>query len=145
MMKIYKREKYSDQAYSLHDASIINIYRDGDDLVLETDYGYVDIKNNTMVYGNIRIKDVSFDDSYVYTMAYKKVLCGNPGKFKGKKMELGKFIKKFKKTEDKVEIVEESQAYRRINLSGFIMKKDKIKEIFLDIYYLGDFVYEIEE
>lgn len=144
-MKLCKREVYPDQAYSLHDASVINILKDGKDLVLEMDCGYVDIKNDTVVYGNIRLKDVSFDDSFVYLMTYKNTLCGNPGKFKGNKMELEKFIKKFTKDKDKIDILGENQAYRTLNLSGYLMRKDKIKEIILDIYYRGDFIYEIKE
>lgn len=71
-MKTYKNQEIKDGEYSLHDANIIDIYMDGDDLILVTSSGYVDLRENKQVDGNIRIKDISLEDSYVYLMEYKK-------------------------------------------------------------------------
>ncbi|MDD7306190.1 MAG: hypothetical protein PUG67_06345 [Peptoniphilaceae bacterium] len=144
-MKKYIRERALQQKYSLHDANIIDIYIDKNDLILETDEGYIDIENDRQVKGKIRIEDISFDNSYVYLLTYKKVLCGNPGKFKGEKMLLKKFIKKFKKGKDHLDIIEESDLYKTIKLQAFYTHKSNIKEANFEIFYRGDFVYELED
>lgn len=143
-MKTYTRQTLKDERFSLHYANIINIYLDDKDLLLESDYGYSDLLNNRQIDGNIRIKEVSLEDSYVYLMEYTKVLCGNPGKFTGEKMTLKKFLKKFKKGQDHFEIIDEYHAYKSSSLTGFFNHKSKIKEIRIDIYYHGDFDYELE-
>lgn len=144
-MKTYKNQEIKDGEYSLHDANIIDIYMDGDDLILVTSSGYVDLRENKQVDGNIRIKDISLEDSYVYLMEYKKVLCGNPGKFIGEKMRLKKFLKKFKKSQDHIDIIDEYHAYMTLSLGGFFTHKEKIKEIKLDLFYRGDLLYELIE
>ncbi len=95
-MKEYKRN-YTNQRFSLHDANIIDIDFDYDnnDLIFKTQYGYVNIDKNEMVVGEIILKDVSLEDSYVYIKEYKNVLAGNVGSFVGEKMELQNFISAF--------------------------------------------------
>ena len=81
----YKRESLPNFRYSLHDASLINIEVQGQDLILKTDYGFVNIEKNQQVDGDIILQEISLEDSYVNLMKFKKVLCGNPGNFSGEK------------------------------------------------------------
>lgn len=134
-----------DLEFSLHDANIIDIYKDKNDLILESDYGFVDLRSNMQVDGNIRIQEISLEDSYVYLLTYKKVLCGNLGKFTGEKMTLKKFLKKFQKAKGHIDIIDEYHAYQILSLGGFFTHKSQIKEIKIDFFYRGDIVYQIEE
>lgn len=144
-MKTYKNIEIKQRDFSLHDTNIIDVYMDGDDLILKTSSGYVNLVENKQVDGNIRIKDISLEDSYVYLMKYEKVLCGNPGKFTGEKLRLKKFLKKFKEGQDHFDIIDEYYGYMSLSFGGFFTHKDKIKEIRLDLFYRGDLIYEVEE
>lgn len=93
-VKKYIKEKNQDQAFSLHDARVIDFGFDYEamSLRLVTSSGYVSISENKMVEGNIVLEEVSLEDSYVYILDYKNVLCGNVGSFVGEKMTLDTFI-----------------------------------------------------
>lgn len=145
-MKEYKR-KYTDQRFSLHDANIIDIDFDLDshDLIFKTQYGFVDIKENEMVKGEIILKDVSLEDSYVYIMEYKNVLAGNVGSFVGEKMDLQNFISAFYTKFKNIDVVSEYDSYKTYLLTGFLSRGNEDLEVNIEIFYHGDFLYRVIE
>lgn len=140
-MKEYIREKNFNFKFSLHDAAIIDFVRQNDNLFIKTDYGYIDILENKCVDGDILITDVSFEDSYVYLMEYKEVLCGNIGNFKGEKICLDTFVKSFSNNFLKLDVIGEYDSYNTIVLSGFLSNSKDIFEAWFEIYFDGDFIY----
>ena len=145
-MKEYKR-KHLDQRFSLHDANIIDIEYDYEtnDLIFKTQYGFVDINKNEMVEGEIILKDVSLEDSYVYILEYKNVLAGNVGSFVGEKMELQNFISAFYAKFKNIDVVSEYDSYKTYMLTGFLSRGDEHLEVNIEIFYCGDFLYRITE
>ena len=142
-MKTYKR-KIVDQRFSLHDSKIIKIQKEEDDLVFFFDYGFVDIHENRMVEGRLRIKGYRPDDSSVYIIDYGDNLCGNPGKFTGKKMSLDDFIKNFNENKMTLDVMTEYDAYGTYVLDGFLNMDMQCQEVRLEIFYLmGQVYYEI--
>lgn len=144
-MKIYTREPHTHNRFSLHDAGILAFVRDGDDLVLETDSGFVDVVRDEMVKGRIRIRNVWFSDSYVHVLHYRDVLCGNVGRFSGKKMTLADFVVEFSKNRSRMDIMGEFDGYRTVVFTGFVTTGERIAEVLMEIDYSGDFLYEIKE
>lgn len=145
-MKEYKR-KHLDQRFSLHDANIIDIDFDLDchDLILKTQYGFVDINKNEMVEGEIILKDISLEDSCVYIMEYKNVLAGNVGSFVGEKMDLQNFISAFYTKFKNIDVVSEYDSYKTYLLTGFLSRGDEYLEVNIEIFYQGDFLYRVTE
>ena len=143
-MKEYKRI-YTDQRFSLHDANIIDIDFDLDchDLILKTQYGFVDINKNEMVEGEIILKDVSLEDSYVYILEYKNVLAGNVGSFVGEKMDLQNFISAFYTKFKNIDVVSEYDSYKTYLLTGFLSRGNEYLEVNIEIFYCGDFLYRV--
>lgn len=149
-MKRYIRETCRELDFSLHDAKIIDFtfHYDKNCLVLTTDNGFIDIKRDQMVDGNIRIEGVSADDSYVYIMEYKNVLCGNVGSFSGEKMTLDTFIRAFPVKFLAYDVYDEFHAWRTFVMDGFMLPKGDVPEILevrFEIYYTGRFIYEAED
>lgn len=143
-MKEYKR-KNTDQRFSLHDANIIDIkYNyETNDLIFKTQYGFVDINKNEMVEGEIILKDVSLEDSYVYILEYKNVLAGNVGSFVGEKMNLYSFIATFYTKFKNIDVISEYDSYKTYALTGFLSRGDEDLEVSMEIFYCGDFLYRI--
>lgn len=143
-MKEYKR-KHLDQRFSLHDANIIDIDFDYDnnDLIFKTQYGFVAIKENEMVEGEIILKEVSLEDSYVYIMEYKNVLAGNVGSFVGEKMDLQSFISAFYTKFKNIDVVSEYDSYKTYLLTGFLSRGDEYLEVNIEIFYQGEFLYRV--
>lgn len=139
------RDKVRESRFSLHDAKIIGMQKQGEDLLLETDYGFVDILRNKMVEGDILIKGVSFEDSYVYIMEYKNVLCGNVGSFTGEKMTLETFIGQFQNEFASFDIINEYEGYHSFYMNGFLSRSHMVLEASIDIFYRGDFIYQIRD
>lgn len=133
-MKTYKR-KIVDQRFSLHDSKIIKIQKEEDDLVFFFDYGFVDIHENRMVEGRLRIKGYRPDDSSVYIIDYGENLCGNPGEFTGKKMSLDDFIKDFNENKMTLDVMTEYDAYGIYVLDGFLNMDMQCQEVRLEIFY----------
>ncbi|MDO5018585.1 MAG: hypothetical protein Q4E02_04730 [Lagierella massiliensis] len=134
----------NEQRFSLHDSHIIDFKLLGNDLYLYTDYGYADIVLNNMVDGDIIIKDVQLEDSYVYIMEYENVLCGNPGLFRGEKLTLENFLINYKDNLN-IDIVSDYEGYKTVFLNGYLSRDDKIYEIQLEIFYFGKFIYRVKE
>lgn len=144
-MAKYLREKPSNFKFSLHDAKIIDIDYDYDEnrLTFKTQSGFIDIERNEMVDGEIILEGVSWDDSYVYIMEYKNVLTGNVGSFVGEKMYLGNFIDAFYSKFGSFDVMSEYDSYMTFMLSGFLKRESEDLEANIEIFYNGDFVYNV--
>lgn len=146
-MTKYLREKSPDFKFGLHDAKIIDIEFDyGENrLIFKTQSGFIDIERNEMVEGEIILEGVSWDDSYVYIMEYKNVLTGNVGSFVGEKMYLGNFIDAFYSKFGSFDVMSEYDSYMTYMLSGFLKRGNEDLEANIEIFYNGDFIYNVKE
>ena len=98
-----------------------------------------------MVEGEIILEGVSWDDSYVYIMEYKNVLTGNVGSFVGEKMYLGNFIDAFYSKFGSFDVMSEYDSYMTYMLSGFLKRGNEDLEANIEIFYNGDFIYNVKE
>ena len=144
-MAKFLREKPSNFKFSLHDAKIIDIdYDYGENrLTFKTQSGFIDIERNEMVDGEIILEGVSWDDSYVYIMEYKNVLTGNVGSFVGEKMYLGDFVGAFDSKFGSFDVMGEYDSYITYMLSGFLKRGSEELEANIEIFYNGDFIYNV--
>lgn len=125
--------------YSLHDMITNKIKITDDNIKLYFKNGFIELKSPyKQVVGNILIEKVDLDFSKVYILSSS----GKYGSFKGKKMSLTNFIKKYKKF--RFEIIDEIYGYNQVSYCGYLYlpNKNKLKEIIISIYYSGNIVYE---
>ena len=146
-MAKYLREKSPNFKFSLHDAKIIDIEYDyGENrLIFKTQSGFIDVERNEIVEGEIILEGVSWDDSYVYIMEYKNVLTGNVGSFIGEKMYLGDFVGAFDSKFGSFDVLDEYDSYMTYMLSGFLKRGNEELEANIEIFYNGDFIYNVKE
>ena len=149
-MKKVIRRKPAAADFSLHDARIIDFEWDEarKNLRLCTDYGFADLRTDEMSDGDILIEGVSLEDSYVCLLKYIDVLCGNPGRFSGEKMTLADFIRVWTERYTGFDLMGEYYGFRSFVTEGFLMtksQKPEALEAYFEIYYEGDFVYELRE
>lgn len=144
-MAKFLREKSPDFKFSLHDAKIIDIdYDYGENrLIFKTQSGFIDIERNEMVDGEIILEGVSWDDSYVYIMEYKNVLTDNVGSFVGEKMYLGDFVSEFDSKFGSFDVMSEYDSYMTYVVSGFLKRGNEELEANIEIFYNGDFIYNV--
>ena len=146
-MTDYKRKKESGDRFSLHDAHIIAIDCDyeKEELHLVPQYGFVDTAADGMVDGEVIVTGVSPDDSYIYIMEYKNVLTGNVGSFVGEKMTLTTFLDAFDSKFKAMDIMSTYHGYKNCFITGFLSRGDEDLEIYMDLFYRGDFIYRVRE
>ncbi len=135
-----KKYKYiSTQPYSLHDMQVNKLKIIDNNIKLYFENGFIELKEPyKQVNGNIIIEEIDLDFSNVYILSNN----GKYGDFKGKKLSLSKFIKKYKKY--KLEIIDEMYGYNQVSYCGYLYlpHKNKLKEIIISIYYYGDIIYK---
>lgn len=139
---ITKYKYKSDIPYSLHDMIIKKIRCNEDSVKLLFKHGYVSTTQPyPQVKGNITIQGVDQDFSVVWLLSKY----GRHGKFKGRKMSLKKFLKKYKKYS--FEVVDELYGYNSVQYSGYLsLTGSKVMtEMTLSIYHFGEIVYKTEE
>ena len=110
-----------------------------DNIKLYFKNGFIELKSNyKQVNGNVLIEKVDLDFSNVYILSNS----GKYGNFKGKKLSLYDFIKKYKKY--RFEIIDEMYGYNQVSYCGYLHlpNKNKLKEIIISIYYSGNIIYE---
>lgn len=146
-MTDYKREKEAGDRFSLHDAHIIAMDFDYDsgELRLLPQYGFADTAADGMVDGEVIITGVSFEDSYITLMEYKNVLAGNVGGFVGEKMTLATFFDAFDSKFKAMDIMSTYHDYKNCFITGYLSRGDEALEIYMDIFYRGDFIYRVRE
>ena len=98
-----------------------------------------------MVDGEVIITGVSPDDSYVTILEYKNVLTGNVGGFVGEKMTLATFLDAFDSKFGAMDIMSTYHGYKNCFITGYLSRGDEALEIYMDIFYRGDFIYRVRE
>lgn len=146
-MTDYKKTKDTGDRFSLHDAHIIamDYYYEQEELRLLPQYGFVDTAADAMVDGEVIITGVSPDDSYVTIMEYKNVLAGNVGGFVGEKMTLTTFLHAFDSKFGAMDIMSTYHGYKNCFITGYLSRGDEDLEIYMDIFYRGDFICRVRE
>lgn len=146
-MTDYTRKKEAGERFSLHDAHIIAMDFDYDsgELHLVPQYGFADIAADGMVEGEVVITGVSTEDSYISLMEYKNVLAGNVGGFVGEKMTLETFYDAFHSKFKAMDIMSTYHGYKNCFITGYLSRGDEDLEIYMDIFYRGDFIYRVRE
>lgn len=140
--RVYQRRLHP-LPFSLHDSRICGIELKEDRLLLKFEYGFIKIGDTAkQTEGDVEITGIDLDSSSVYLMEYTDVLCGNEGHFKGEKVSLEKFISR---EEIHMDVMDEAYGDNQIKLSGYLSIGDIYQECMIEIYYLGDFWYRIEE
>jgi hypothetical protein len=142
-MREYSRNLKNNHKFSLHDANIIDFEKRGSDLILKTDYGFIDTETDRMVEGNICLEDVSFEDSYLYLMKFQENLPGNMGIFSGEKMTLATFLSRKISSFRNFNVMNEYEGYSSLYLNGFLFLDKDIYEVSFEIYLRGDLVYQV--
>ena len=89
------------------------------------------------------ITGVSPEDSYVTIMEYKNVLTGNVGSFVGEKMTLVSFLDAFDSKFKATDIMSAYHGYKSCFITGYLSRGDEDLEIYMDIFYRGDFIYRV--
>lgn len=138
--KIY-RNKSEECPYYLHDARINKIICRKNKIKFIFDNGYF-VKGDEdciPVKGHIEFQDADYDFCRVYVLNNVK----NTGKFTGKKYWLKKFSDKYKKVN--MEIIDETYYHNISKFTGWIYRKNKIKEFIIEIYHFGNMVYRTED
>lgn len=140
MITKYKQE--INQPYSLHDMIVNKIYRINNDVCLEFENGFEDIKEPfNQVDGKVVIKDVDQDFSCALLLSNM----GQYGEFKGEKLSLDVFLEKYEGCS--FEIVDEMFGYNQVEYSGYLSfpDNDLLIQTALSFYFTGDIVYETNE
>lgn len=130
-------------AYTLHDMQVSDFQLSGDDLKMVMQTGL--IKNTppeSQPDGWVEFHKVQWDYSYVYLMAGEG-LAGNVGKFRGEKMFLKEFLRRF--PEPSYTILDETYGYNQTKYSGFLYVGEALQECILEICHDGDMVFTTEE
>lgn len=146
-MTDYKRERETGDHFGLHDAHIVAMDCDYDsgELRLMPQYGFVDTMTDTMVEGDVIITGASPEDSYVTIIEYKNVLTGNVGGFVGEKMTLVSFLDAFDSKFNAMDIMSSYHGYKSCFITGYLSRGDEDLEIYMDLFYRGDFIYRVRE
>ena len=146
-MTDYKKEKEAGDRFGLHDAHIVAMDFDyeQEELRLVPQYGFIDIQADAMVDGEVVITGALPDDSYVTIMEYKNVLAGNVGGFVGEKMTLETFLHPFDSKFGAMDIMSTYHGYKNCFITGYVSRGDKDLEIYMDIFYRGEFIYRVRE
>lgn len=142
-MKRTIRKNMTDLPYSLHDARVIGFEVNENILQMKFQSGFVCmVAPFKQVEGFVEFEKIDWDFCYVYLLEYQEVLCGNPGSFTGKKMELGEFINEFHNAS--FEIIDETYGYNLSKFMGYFSKQDSLEECIIELYHWGDMSYILE-
>ena len=128
--------------YSLHDMRVKEIIIQDKTIVFEFEDGYEKLTEPfEQIEGNITIEDVDFDCSCV--MLQSKL--GNYGKFNGEKLEIERFIKRYKSYS--FEIVDELYGYNQVLYSGYlsILGSEDLVQMDISICFTGKIIYDTKE
>ena len=143
-MAVVTRSSIPDPPYSLHDAHVSRLRREGDTLRLVTSCGYVCTSPPYgQADGEVEITGIDWDFSHVYVLEYTDVLCGNRGSFTGRKLSVEDFLREY--AQGTLEILDETYGYQQVKLNGFLNLPDRILEFVLELCYTGEFRYLLKE
>ncbi len=140
-MKTTIRNNVTALPYSLHDAVVTGIEIAENKITFRFAEGFFEPCEGDCkrVGGSIEIEgaDHDFCDAYVLSSAK------NEGSFRGRKMPLKAFAKKYKELQ--FEIINETYGYNKSTFSGWLWAKNKPRECILELYHAGDMRYVVEE
>lgn len=92
--------------------------------------------------GYVAFHQVCWDFSYAYLLEYPG-LTGNTGPFRGEKLFLRDFLRRFPDTP--YTILDETYGYHQTKYSGFLHTEKGILECMLEICHDGDMIFVSEE
>ena len=130
-----------DAPYCLHDMRICKIKTAEKTLKLSFENGYVTAAEpHRQVNGSISIQEVDYDFCFAYVLSKD----GRFGAFRGKKLSLQDFLKKYPSFS--FEVVDESFGYNSVSYNGYLLlpKKKDFLELTLTVYHFGSILYETE-
>lgn len=131
----------ADAPYSLHDMRICKMECIGKSLKLSFETGFVECTEPyRQVNGHITIEEVDYDFCFAYVLSKD----GRFGAFRGKKLSLQDFLKKYPSFS--FEVVDESFGYNSVVYNGYLLlpKKKDFIELTLTVYHFGSILYETE-
>lgn len=143
-MKSFFRPQIS-RMFGLHDCIVNRIELNGNNIELFFPDGFNRISaGEEKVKGSITIENADLDFCYVYILSN----FGKEGSFKGKKLSLRDFIRKYKSYS--FEITDEAYDQWKISYSGYIwysrFGRRLCREMTVSIgYYTGNIVYNVED
>lgn len=132
----------ADAPYCLHDMRICKIERAEKTLKLSFEKGYVAAAAPyRQVNGSISIQEVDYDFCFAYVLSKD----GRFGTFRGEKLSLQDFLKKYPSFS--FEVVDESFGYNSVVYNGYLLlpKKKNFLELTLTVYHFGNILYETGE
>ena len=140
-MKTTIRNNITDLPYSLHDAVVTGIEVEEDRVTFCFAEGFFKPSENDCIRvgGRVEFTGVDYDFCNAYVLNGAK----NEGTFRGRKMPLKAFAKKYKNL--RFEIIRETYGYNKSTFSGWLWVKNKPKECILELYHAGDMRYVAEE
>ena len=143
METIIRKERTTEPPYSLHDAYLVELVPEGDSVRLRFQGGFLRVPDLCPVDGEIRITGLDWTFCCAYVLEYQDVLCGNCGRFTGRKMSIPEFLERC--PGGTVDVMEEMYGYNQVWIGGFLNYGSKCYEIRLEFYYAGDFCYLLRE
>ncbi len=140
-MKTTVRKNITDLPYSLHDAVVTSVEIKDDSVTLRFAEGFFEPSEGDCrrIDGYIEIDGTDFDFCNAYVLNCAK----NKGRFKGQKISLAAFAKKYRVL--RFEIISETYGYNKSTFAGILWVKNKLKECILELYHAGDMRYVVEE
>lgn len=130
-------------AYSLHDMRVGSFDIRKDRLTMHMSTGMIQTKApGGQVDGWVEFHRVQWDFSYAYLLQYKG-LAGNTGSFRGEKLFLKEFLRRF--PDPAYTILDETYGYEQTKYSGFLHTDEGIWECLLEICHAGEMVFVTEE
>lgn len=133
----------SKAAYSLHDMQVRAFEVCQDRLTMQLATGMIKTgEPGGQPDGHVEFHQVCWDFSYAYLLQYKG-LAGNVGPFRGEKLFLRDFLRRF--PAPAFMILDETYGYDQTKYSGFLDTDQGIRECMLEICHQGDMIFVSEE
>ncbi|WP_367926137.1 hypothetical protein [uncultured Ruthenibacterium sp.] len=126
-----------DAPYSLHDGRVRALERTDRDLWLRFENGYLLLTQPVrQVDGDVCVKQVEWEFSWAFFLSKS----GRMGPFRGKKMKLTKFLKKYGSCP--FEIVDECFGYDQVQYTGYLsLPGGPLFEVLLCVWHKGPITY----
>ncbi len=126
--------------YSLHDMSVIAFETEGNDIILRTDSGIVQVTPSHAQHdGYVEFHGVRWEYSYALFLRHT----ADMGVFTGEMHYLKEFVANFRNAN--FSVMDTTYCGDITKLSGFLSVGDDIVECIIEIYHEGDMVFVDEE
>ena len=126
-----------DAPYSLHDGRVRALERTDRDLWMRFENGYMVLTEPPrQVDGDVRVEEVEWDFSQAFVLSKS----GRMGSFRGKKMKLTKFVKKYGNCP--LVMIDECFGYHQVQYTGYLsLPGGALAEVLLCVWHRGPIVY----